>query len=227
MRDRDDTTETRTETMPGHDPDNPDAPRDPVTEDDTFEEHIVRRLGERGGDTVEEIHRKTDFDRMTVDEDIVTYQVCKCGETLTDPEERKRCVECEKVACKECRIYIEKENLCPDCADDEWGIGRTAYITLYLLHKQAVTLSDLIGVEVFGNDPVDVQLDGALLTLLDEGLIQDDGGNGPAVASAGDSPLTNEGRQTLHVCNELYGDDPDIQELKEQVPILKAANGGR
>lgn len=212
-----------------------DHPLDDIDAQDpnTFTKEQTIQFGTRGADVWEREETETDLESMTESVEITSISFCNCGisNRINENQQPYRCCSCERIACSECVIEIRRYHYCPDCVQQAYGIDRTTYKALYLLEENVRTVDDLLETDVAEDQVITVRIDDAADTLLDRGYIrtdhddEDDHRRSEAATVDNDRALSAEGREALHIGDELFGNDPDVQELKDEVEYLQAANG--
>lgn len=221
MTDRED-PETETDTMT--DTGIPDA-LDAETDTDTYEKTVRRRLGQRGDPIFDEADEKTDLDDMTTTKDITMLSFCTCGESRTDAENVSVCCSCEDYTCDNCRVKISRYTYCPKCAVQEYGATKDVYLTLYRLDQDHLSIRDVIDTEITDGDVVGITIDDTITTLLEHGFLRTDDTTDSIHPSTGsEDPLTVRGKEALHVGEQLYSDDPDVQATIENFTIQQVAD---
>jgi len=183
------------------------------------------RLGPLGDEVVNEKRSKTDPDTMTETEEEV-IGTCQCGRTEVVIDKLYKCVNCKYRACEKCHIEIAQKIYCSDCVLASYGIGRKAYKALYLLDEGVHTIDDLVETDTIEDEIISVRIDNAANTLLDHGYVhtEDDQDAGTDDLEE-EQALSPEGREALHIADDIFGGDPDVQTLKEEVKLQKIANG--
>ena len=214
------------ETMTDHtdDIDPSDIP-DPI-EPDTFEKSITHKFGQRGENVWNETEEQTDLDGMGKKKTVTLRAFCNCGTSITDPDELYRCCSCDEFACENCRFELSRRTYCPDCIREAYGVRRKVFFTLYLLHKGLLDREDLVHAQAPEPDMLDIEINDAATTLVENGFIRLDDTD-DAAAISDDDPLSADGKQALHIGEKLYDGNPDVEEFKEQVAIQAAAERGR
>lgn len=211
---------TDNESMTDHD----EIPDD-VTAAETFDKEERHRLGQRGEEHIGHTRKQTDLDGMTEVEDVTVTSYCNCGEPVLTVENTYRCCRCDDLCCSNCRLKLTRYNYCPQCAQQEYSVDKQIYLTLYLLDKEELAPADLVTTETVDTELETVTIDPAVTPLIEHSYIQTDDttvdGERAAIATAvsDDEPLTTAGKEALHIGEMLYGDDPDIKALEEELTL--------
>jgi hypothetical protein len=209
---------------------NNDEIPDDVAQAETFDKEERHRLGQRGDEHIGHTREQTDLDGMTKVEDVTVTSYCKCGEPVLTVENTYRCCGCDAMCCSNCRLKLTRYNYCPQCARQEYAVDKQTYLTLYLLDKEEMEPADLVTTETVDTELEAVTIDPAATTLLEHSYIQTDDTTidqeRPALAAAVDEeePLTTAGKEALHVGEMLYGDDPDVEALEDELTMKQVTN---
>ena len=229
-----------TDNNPNNNVDRNDEPQPPVDPrlgpSDVFRKRTIKRLGERGTDIIEDGNKHTILDDGTQVVDVTIHNYCMCGNSITHLEKTNRCVTCDDLCCTDCRIRLSRRSYCPDCAEEKFTLSKPAYLTLYMLNEHVRTATDLITTTQTDTGETVIQIDTALPPLLENDYLRIDtpepaGDNAggeeaePALGIPETDPLSNAGKEALHVGEKLYSDDPDVKHVKEQFHITKITNG--
>lgn len=197
---------------------------DPVT-DSTFDKETIKRLGQRGTDVIEHEHKRVDPDTMEQGKDVTLLPFCNCGDPINDLGNVYRCCRCDDIACSNCRIRLTRRTYCPNCATHEYNVSKSVFISLYLLDNNELTAADLFQHHL---------ADTAAAALLEHNYLQLDAAvhdpefaEDGAIAIDNDDPLSVTGKEALHVGEQLYGEDEDVNRLMEDLTIQQVANNGR
>jgi hypothetical protein len=220
--------------------DNTDHPNIPDDRDDTnrgqdrtdeYEKTSRTRIVPPGQaidqNLLEQSKERTDLeDHTRVREDVLIS--CRCGNTERDPDNLYTCTNCHRRACTDCHVYYSRRHYCPDCAEQKWRLDKAVYKSLYLLDEELVSVEDLLTGETVDDQPVELQVDQATATLLEEAYIHTPNNRAnDALRFGDDDALTVAGREALNVGETLYSDDADVQEMKERIPLIQAAKNDR
>lgn len=221
----DDTDHDHQEHDPPHMTDEDDTDADTENPNE-YDKHTVRRFGQRGSPIIEEEQETTDLESMDKEVDETMFSFCNCGAAHTVVDEIYRCCSCDRFCCCRCRILIRRYNYCPDCVQQEYGIDKTAFKALYLLDKGILDPDDLLATETVGDEVVAITVNNAADTLIEQNYLQT--GDGHPVddiegLDTGDV-LSSKGEEALHAGDQLFGDDPDIEKMKERVRIERIAD---
>lgn len=212
--------------------DHDDIPTEPETET-AFEKETIKRLGQRGSSVLEHEQKSTDLEELDEQVDTTIVSFCTCGTPITELTDVYRCHSCDRICCTVCRIQLTRRTSCPDCAEHEYGLTKQVFLTLYLLNESTIAVTDLFTTEPTDVGQVTVTIDTAVTTLLTHNYLRTVNPDTPAqdtahaVAIADDDPLSVAGKEALHVGEQLYSDDPDVETLKEQLEIQQVANHDR
>lgn len=213
-----------TDTNP-HDSDESDAPDDkdiPATGSQTFTETTTKRVGDIGDDVYKQVSTTTDPTGMTKTKEIKTTAYCSCGVPIKETPDSYRCSRCTDLCCTVCHVEIGRRKHCQDCAEHEYDLSKPVYLTLLRLDEAVLAPSALVTTATVNGDPVLVPVNDTAATVLDRHYVTVDTDQSAAID--GDTPLSVQGREALHVGDQLYGDDPDVQELKDDLTLHNAAN---
>lgn len=186
---------------------------------DSYRKNHVKRYGSRGSETREARYEDQDLDSLEERVVEVDDGFCVCGAPLTgSKEEVYRCSSCDILCCHRCEVEISYSHLCPECAARDYRVDKGVFQLLLLVDHDLITLEDLVTVEELPGDLTEIRVDEAATILVEHGFISDD-----------DSSLTPTGRESLHVGAQIWGDDPDIRELKQNIRVKQVASreGGK
>lgn len=240
------TTDQKTRTTepmtgnPSDDHDRDDTPREPLAptpedleSDNVYYERETYSLGQIGSNDVQDGYTRIDPRTMTKEKKVILVAYCSCGAPVSEPNDTHRCVDCEEVCCADCRLRLRRRTRCPSCAERAYGLSKSLYRTLLLLNEDVLSVTDLTTTGV-NNGEVTVRIDHTVPALLERNylrIIEDDGEPNDTrqdahtrVTLSDSDTLSNAGKEALHVGNHVYSDDPDIEQLKEKIPIMKIAN---
>ena len=211
MTDTDNTRDTNTMTDDNH------TDSDPET-DDTFNKETTRRIGDPDASIVDRAATTTDVGTMNQQTDVVIHP-CKCGNTEQELSVISQCSRCTQKCCPQCRITISRRIYCPDCAEQAFRLNKAVFIALYLLDTTELDDTDLF-------QQVEHT---AAATLLERNYIQIEAGidEDGALAINTDNPLSVAGKEALHVGEQLYSDDEDVEQFITDLKIQQVANNGR
>ena len=219
-------TDTEPDSMTDH-----DQIPDDVAQAETFDKEERHRLGQRGEEHIGHTREQTDLDGMTKVEDVTVTSYCECGEPVLTVENTYRCCSCDAMCCSNCRIKLTRYNYCPACAQAEYQVDKQVYLTLYLLDKEELEPADLVATEIVDTDLETVTIDPTATTLIERDYIRTDnttdtGIDRPAIVAAidEDDPLSVAGKEALHVGDMLYGDDPDVEALEEELTLKQVTH---
>lgn len=214
--------------------DHDDIPTETETETETaFEKETIKRLGQRGSSVLEREQKTTDLEGMDEQVDATVVPFCTCGTPVTEITDVYRCHSCDRICCSACRIQLSRRTSCPACAEHEYNMTKQVFLTLYLLDESTIDVTDLFTTETADTGQVTVTIDTAVTTLLTHNYLRTVNPDTPAqdtanaVTIADDDPLSVAGKEALHVGEQLYSDDPDVETLKEQLEIQQVANNDR
>lgn len=196
-------------------------------EAETFDKETRRRLGQRGEEHLGHIREQTDLDGMTKVEDVNIAAYCSCGTPFQSVDDTYRCCQCDDMCCTACHIEMTRRHYCPDCAEQAYGLTKPTYIALYLLDKGELEPDDLVTADPIDTDLDAVTIDPAATTIIDHQYIRTGDTELPtadptAALSDEDDPLTAAGQEALHVGDQLYSDDPDVEALEDELAIREA-----
>ena len=205
----------------------------PTETETAFEKETIKRLGQRGSSVLEREQKTTDLEEMDEQVDATVVPFCTCGTPVTEITDVYRCHSCDRICCSACRIQLSRRTSCPACAEHEYNMTKQVFLTLYLLDESTIDVTDLFTTETADTGQVTVTIDTAVTTLLTHNYLRTVNPDTPAqdtanaVAIADDDPLSVAGKEALHVGEQLYSDDPDVETLKEQLEIQQVANNDR
>lgn len=222
-------------TMPNDTTDPNDEPLDDrlgdLPSESSFDKEILKKLGERGSGVLEHVQKSTDLDTLDEQVDVTTLSFCTCGHPIVEYDPVRRCVSCDAICCTQCRIRHNRYNYCPQCIRRAFSLTRQVFIALYLLDQNTLDLTDLWDAELIDREPVRIVISDAATTLVEHDYIQTDGTPTPTATTRlpldTDNPLTAQGKEALHIGEQLYGDDTDIADLQEQLEVQNIANNTR
>lgn len=211
MTDTDNTRDTTTMTDDNH------TDSDPGT-DDIFQKKTTRRIGDPDASVVDDATTTTDVGTMNQRTDVVLHP-CKCGNTEQELSVISQCSRCTQKCCPQCRITISRRIHCPDCAEQAFHLNKAVFIALYVLDTT----------ELDGTDLFQQVEHTAAVTLLERNYIQIEAGidEDGALAINTDNPLSVAGKEALHVGEQLYSDDEDVEQFIADLTIQQVANNGR
>lgn len=214
--------------------DHDNIPTETESETETaFEKETIKRLGQRGSSVLEREQKTTDLEGMDEQVDATVVPFCTCGTPVTEITDVYRCHSCDRICCSACRIQLSRRTSCPACAEHEYNMTKQVFLTLYLLNESTIDITDLFTTETADTGQVTVTIDTAVTTLLTHNYLRTVNPDTPAqdtanaVTIADDDPLSVAGKEALHVGEQLYSDDPDVETLKEQLEIQQVANNDR
>lgn len=206
---------------------------DNIPTDTAFDKETIKRLGQRGSPVLEHEQKTTDLEDMNEQVDTTIVPFCTCGDPITEIPDAYRCHRCDRICCTACRIQLTHRTICPACAEHEYTLSKQLFITLYLLDESAISITDLYTTDTTDTGQVTVTIDTTVTTLLDRNYLRTGDPDTPAqetaetVAISDDDPLSVVGKEALHVGEQLYSDDPDVETLKEQLEIHQVATHDR
>lgn len=206
---------------------------DDIPTDTAFDKETIKRLGQRGSSVLEHEQKTTDLEDMNEQVDTTIVPFCTCGDPITEITDVYRCHCCDRICCTACRIQVTRRTICPACAEQEYNLSKQLFITLYLLDESATSVTDLYTTDTTDTGQVTITIDTTVTTLLDRNYLHTADPDTPApdtadaVAVPNDDPLSVAGKEALHVGEQLYSDDPDVETLKEQLEIHQVAADDR
>jgi hypothetical protein len=183
-----------------------------AVETEEFTKETEKKFGERGDTVVEKEEQTTDLDDLTERTEQTVQPFCQCGAAITSSGEVHRCVGCEGLSCQLCTIRWSRMSHCPSCAKQHWEVDKKLFLSLLFIAKDVMAADDLIEVQTQGDEPVDVTIDPAATALQENEYLEDDGS------------LSPEGQEALHVGQQLYSEDADVQSAKEAVRVQEVVN---
>lgn len=203
-------------TAPGHTMnDNNPTPPESNAGHDVFKKETIRRIGDPDDHVLDRATSTTDPGTMNQQNDVVIHP-CKCGNTVQDFTVISQCSLCRQKCCPECRVTLSRQIRCPDCAEQEFHLTKAVFIALYLLDN---TTDDLFHQQIE---------DTAATTLLEHNYVQvEAAGQDGQIRVNPDDPLSVSGKEALHVGEQLYSDDEDVNRLMDELTIQQVANNGR
>jgi hypothetical protein len=181
---------------------------------DEFVKEYVKRFGERGALDVEQTLKQVDLDTLTEHTEEVCQVFCNCGAPLKAVDDTYpvyRCASCDNLSCQLCVIRHSRYHYCPTCL--KFGfLDKHAYLALLLIDHDLMAPDELVTIETFGEEPVEVTVDPAANTLLEADYI------------AEDENLTPQGKEALAIGHQLFGEDADIQSVRHRIRIQEVAD---
>lgn len=208
--------------------DNDDNPTDTA-----FDKETIKRLGQRGSSVLEHERKTTDLEDMNEHVDATIVPFCTCGTPVTELTDIYRCHRCDQICCTDCSVQLTHRTSCPTCAEHEYNLTKQVFITLYMLDESIISVSDLFTTVTTDTGQVTITVDTTVTTLLDHNYLRvvDTATQAPdttdVAAISTDDPLSVAGKEALHLGEQLYSDDPDVETLKEQLEIQQVANNDR
>lgn len=180
---------------------------------DTFEKDIVKKFGPRGSSVFEREQKTTDLDGMSERVEQTAQPFCTCGAPITTTPEVYRCCRCELICCQRCHVELSRRNFCPDCAQWQFDLDKRTFLSLVFIHHDLMAPDALIDITTQGGEVIEIQIDETADALFLNDYLTEDGA------------LSPQGREALHVGNQIFGDDGDVQSVMEQIQIKKVVEG--
>ncbi|NUC70713.1 hypothetical protein HTZ84_00025 [Haloterrigena sp. SYSU A558-1] len=178
---------------------------------DSFTEVNRVSLSQRGTLDLEDQETRTDLDTGTEIHE-ATIPICKCGREITEDDRKYRCVQCDDPACPVCHVRINPGHYCPWCAEQRYMLDKYVYLSLYYLKKGIVQIDDFLQVDAVAGEPAEIAVDRAASVMTEMDYVDTETGE-----------VTPQGRDALSVGSRLYGDEPDIQQIKTEIRVAEVA----
>lgn len=181
---------------------------------DEFVKEYIKRFGERGALDVERTLKRVDLDTLTEEIEEVCQIFCNCGAPIKEQDDYYqvyRCASCNNLSCQLCVIRHSRNHYCPTCLKVGF-LDKHSYLALLLIDHRLLTPDDLVTVETFADEPIEVTVDPAAETLFEADYLTDDGG------------LTPQGKEALAIGHQLFGEDDDIQSVRQRIRIQEVAD---
>ena len=204
-----------------------------ITAETAFDKETIKRLGQRGSAVLEHERKTTDLEDMNEQVDVTIVSFCTCGTPVAEIGDAYRCHRCDRICCTVCRIKLAQRTSCPTCAEQAYNLSKQVFLTLYLLDESIISTGDLFTTTTTDAGQVTVTVDTTVPTLLDHNYLRIESPDNPApnateaAAISTDDPLSVAGKEALHLGEQLYSDDPDVEALKDQLEIQQVANHER
>lgn len=180
-----------------------------------FSKKQATKFGARGAETYGEEEKTIDTDGLSETVERIDYPFCRYGHPiLTAPGDVYTCVNCDCRCCENCYVEISRHVLCVTCGQLIYGLDKTAYLTLIFLDHDLMSPDDLIEVTTLAGEVIEIEIDTAAETLVEHGYLTEDGG------------LSPEGKEALAVGGQIFGDDGDVQRVREQIRIQEVVDRG-
>lgn len=183
--------------------------------DSDFTKKTVKKFGPRGSPVFEQEEKTTDLDDLAERVEQTAVPFCTCGAPITGTPEVYRCCDCELICCQRCQIALRRRHYCPTCARRQFDLDKRTFLTLVGLQHETLTPDDLLSVTTQAGDVVEVTIDPAADVVVEHDYLADDG------------TLSARGREALHVGQQLYGDDDDIQSVLDQLRLSAVVDQGQ
>lgn len=181
---------------------------------DAYRKQRVRRYGARGSEMRASEYEEQDLDSLEKRVVEVDDGFCVCGSPLTgDKEEVYRCSSCDTLCCHRCQVEISLMHLCPECAARDFRVDKTVFQLLLLADHGIIPVEGMVEVEVLAGGITEVRVDEATTLLSDRGFV-----------SVEEGVLTPTGREAFHVADQIWGEDSDVQELKQRIRVAEVVH---
>lgn len=172
-----------------------------------FTKKTIKKFGARGSPVYEQAEQTTDLDDLSERIEETAVPFCTCGRVLATLTEVARCSVCELLCCGACRISISKMVHCPTCARQRFDLDKRLFLALVFLEHGQLAPDDLVQVTTHEGEVLDITIDPATGPVLDHGYLTEEGG------------LSATGREAVAVGKAVYGDDPDVQGVLDQLRL--------
>jgi hypothetical protein len=182
---------------------------------DEFTKDTIKKFGPRGSPIFEREQKTTDLEDLAERVEATAVPFCTCGAPITGTAEVYRCCTCDLICCQRCHIELSRWHYCPTCARHRFDLDKRTFLSLVLLDHDRLAPDDLVTVTA---DPMgeifEVDVDATATALVANDYLTDDG------------ELAPEGKEALHVGQQLYGDDADIQAVMDQLRLQAVVDQG-
>lgn len=186
-----------------------------MPDDTDFTKKTVKKFGARGSPVFEQEQKTTDLDDLEERIEQTTVPFCTCGAPISGTPEVYRCCDCELICCQRCVILQSRRHYCPMCAQRRFALDKRTFLSLVFLDHDRLTPADLVDLTT---DPAGqvtaIEIDTAATALVEQDYLTDDGALSPM------------GKEALHVGQQLYGDDGDIQAVMDRLRLQEVVNRG-
>lgn len=183
---------------------------------DEFTKRTIKRFGERGNPVYEQEEKTTNLEDLEERIEETTVPFCECGAPLlVETVDVYRCVDCQLLCCRRCRISLSRYNYCPLCARQQFGVDKRTFLSLVFIDHRIMAPDDLIEVTTDpAGEVIDVEIDPGAGSLLEHDYLTEEG------------RLTATGKEALHIGHQLYDGDADVQGVLEQIRHAEVVNRG-
>lgn len=182
---------------------------------DEFTKDTIKKFGPRGSPIFEREQKTTDLDDLKERVEETAVPFCTCGAPITGTPEVYRCCDCELICCHRCQIALSKRHYCPMCARNRFALDKRTFLVLVFLQHDVMAADDLVAVTTHEGEVFEVEIDAAADALVEYDYLTEDG------------TLSPQGKEALHVGHAVYGDDPDIEAVVEQLRVREVVDRSR
>ena len=174
---------------------------------DDFDKKTVKKFGARGSPVFEQEQKTTDLEELQEEVEETALPFCNCGAPITAKPDVYRCCDCELICCQRCQITHSRKHYCPMCAKNKFDLDKRTFLSLVFIQHDLMPPDALVDITTQAGEVVEIAIDATADAVLLNDYLTDDG------------TLSPQGSEALHVGHQLYGEDPDVESLMNQLQV--------